>query len=179
MGPAARRRRGRSRAWPPRWRTNSRATSGRTLTARSGRCGMAASNDTNQPQVLHTSTAECTDRTCLMPGPAPAGGLRPAGPVRHCLPSTFQCLSLVFRCRSTACHRPFTASRWPFRCPFHCGFPDLPLPPHRRQGDDRGGKAAADRPVDRGAGQMHLNYPPAGGDQREDDLSLNMFCQHT
>ena len=23
-------------------------------------------NDTNQPQVLHTSTGKCTDRTCLM-----------------------------------------------------------------------------------------------------------------
>ena len=28
----------------------------------------AASNDTNQPQVVHTSTGKCTDRTCLMPG---------------------------------------------------------------------------------------------------------------
>ena len=28
-------------------------------------CGMAASNDTNQPQVFHTSTGKCTDRACL------------------------------------------------------------------------------------------------------------------
>ena len=27
-----------------------------------------AANDTNQPQVLHTSTGKCTDKTCLMPG---------------------------------------------------------------------------------------------------------------
>ena len=28
----------------------------------------AGSNDTNQPQVLHTSTGKFTDKTCLMPG---------------------------------------------------------------------------------------------------------------
>ena len=32
------------------------------------RCGMAASNDTNQLQGSHTTTCRCTDRTCLMPG---------------------------------------------------------------------------------------------------------------
>ena len=30
-------------------------------------CASGNSNDTNQPQVLHTSTCECTDKTCLMP----------------------------------------------------------------------------------------------------------------
>ena len=29
----------------------------------------AVAEDTNQPQVSHTSTCKCTDRTCLMPPP--------------------------------------------------------------------------------------------------------------
>ena len=40
-----------------------------------GRASASASKDTNQPQVLHTSTGKCTDKTCLMPGASdPAGG---------------------------------------------------------------------------------------------------------
>ena len=39
--------------------------------------GATASNDTNQPQVLHTPTCTCTDKTCLMLGgradPPPLG----------------------------------------------------------------------------------------------------------
>ena len=38
----------------------------RTIT--SDGCGTVASTDANQPQVLHTSTCKCSDRTCLMPG---------------------------------------------------------------------------------------------------------------
>ena len=35
-------------------------------TSRSSKRGSSASNDTNQPQVSHTSTCECTDRACLI-----------------------------------------------------------------------------------------------------------------
>ena len=38
--------------------------------ARRAAAGATASNDTNQPQVLHTSTGTCTDKTCLMLGRA-------------------------------------------------------------------------------------------------------------
>ena len=43
--------------------------------------GAAASDDANQPQVLHTSTGTCTDKTCLMLGRAPHR--RPGRPGPH------------------------------------------------------------------------------------------------
>ena len=55
--------------------------------------GNSSGNDTNQPQVLHTSAGTCADRTCLMPGAAPHPAvalsalqvkpLRPCTPVRR------------------------------------------------------------------------------------------------
>ena len=42
-----------------------RAVASTNMNATSSRC----CNVTNQPQVLHTSTGKCTDKTCLISGP--------------------------------------------------------------------------------------------------------------
>ena len=70
-------------------------------TARHGSVGHA-SNDTNQPQVLHTSTGKFTDKTCLMPGRGPpfaaAEGRRAGG-----AGATSKKLFVTFVCRSHIC----------------------------------------------------------------------------
>ena len=54
---------------------------GMLISGPNSRCGMAASKDTNQPQVLHASTCKCTDKSCLI------------GTTRCCWCSTWRCMA--------------------------------------------------------------------------------------